>query len=630
MSDPVCYAISGELSPDCTVGDTGESAGTVNGQPYWEWVAGGVTYYLCNATELFGVMWGITTVLGSFPQQGPYWMKDGEEAEILGDYAPGGGAAGTATVTVVGNDPPAAVLGEIRPVFSATAAREPMLISRRVFDDSGIGRTPIGIAQSRGYNYPLIQPSADIQHLVADFYFQYRVPEDIVEPVSIAWLYGLGTISNLKPEWAPDPVHNADILLRDSAGNDLFDSTKGTYLARIWTPRLFIHQWITDTAICRMVAHTQWPPEPLEPTPRTYTVHIVPQDGRIDPRTVVRVTRYVTRLIVHGETVDGDVVLQGGYNTVVGPEATQLRGATSRQALPQIGTFPGDTTGRVGRRQRVAVSAVPGSGMGRQPYPGVAESPLLRINGVGPDANGNFRLEATGCYWLAQPTELIVETEPRQVQLFPSELALRADCPPCCDCPEFVEVKLAIDSQWAEWMEHGANAEAVRDMYVDNRERWLEQKACREANPQRLDIVLRGNDNVAVTYAFCHTADECAGPLSVFFEFRGYRVATSGITQGYEPDITLVPSHTMKNEGSYSNTLHRYTPSGGLPELTAHWEFLDAHKTAKLHLAFIVCNADDGDTIRVRATPTFRGETLPTVTRYAALVSEVIDDTPVC
>lgn len=37
------YAVSGITSPDCTTEDTGEPAGTINGQPYWEWVVAPTT-----------------------------------------------------------------------------------------------------------------------------------------------------------------------------------------------------------------------------------------------------------------------------------------------------------------------------------------------------------------------------------------------------------------------------------------------------------------------------------------------------------------------------------------------------------------------------------------------------------
>lgn len=40
--------ISGTVTPDCTIADTGEPAGTHSGQDYWTWEAGGQTWYLWN------------------------------------------------------------------------------------------------------------------------------------------------------------------------------------------------------------------------------------------------------------------------------------------------------------------------------------------------------------------------------------------------------------------------------------------------------------------------------------------------------------------------------------------------------------------------------------------------------
>lgn len=48
------YSVSGTLTPDATTADTGDPAGTHNGQPYWSWTNDAGTWFLWFSQEAFG------------------------------------------------------------------------------------------------------------------------------------------------------------------------------------------------------------------------------------------------------------------------------------------------------------------------------------------------------------------------------------------------------------------------------------------------------------------------------------------------------------------------------------------------------------------------------------------------
>jgi hypothetical protein len=89
------YAVSGTTSPDCTTEDTGEPAGTINGQPYWEWVVGSVTCRLYRLVVTPAVM-SIVAIQGGVNIGA--WSKPG--TGITGIYTAIAPTTGNATVAV--------------------------------------------------------------------------------------------------------------------------------------------------------------------------------------------------------------------------------------------------------------------------------------------------------------------------------------------------------------------------------------------------------------------------------------------------------------------------------------------------------------------------------------------------
>lgn len=85
------YIISGTLTPDATTANTGELAGTYNGQNYWTWTNDAGTWYL-YLTEA-----AVYAIAGQLPagKAQPAWQGG---AAVAGDYLPNPNATGTATV----------------------------------------------------------------------------------------------------------------------------------------------------------------------------------------------------------------------------------------------------------------------------------------------------------------------------------------------------------------------------------------------------------------------------------------------------------------------------------------------------------------------------------------------------
>ena len=500
------------------------------------------------------------------------------------------------------------------------------------------GREPIGLAQQGGLDYPLVNPSVEIAHLLADAYLIYEDPADydatlspLEGPIKIDWLYGLGTVDGIKPSWAPAPTHDVDVLLCDRNNRLVFDSTQGDLTERAWGDRLHIYQWAVDSSIFRLVVHTKWPEDGIHPLPRTYRKHIVPTNGILDEQTVIRMPKRLKTITVGLTTIEGgDLELEAGYNIALVDKGPIGQAQFLEEAIEPL---LGERIGGGRRGQRVEIDGTPGGGpLGRFPGCDDLDITLSRINGVGPNPHGDFifttdDFNRLSCYWLERPTEVLSEDSPRLVRVEPATLQINNDCDPCCDCPDYVEVKKAVDVLWARWRQLGRDAEDIRDLYAENRDRWLEQKACREARPQVMYLTSSCDGYVGISYSYCHMFEECNGPLETEFVFETFRSTPTGPVP-VVLDYDIIPSRIRKNEGSGDDRLSPYDLDGDVPELTAYWEALDGHKTAKLTLMLHMCDAIDGDSLQVTATPTLGGVEGNPKTEIVSLIGPCEDDDP--
>ena len=158
---------------------------------------------------------------------------------------------------------------------------------------------------------------------MADFFLAFEDEADydsslikFAGPYSIAWIYGLGCIEVTAPDWAPTPTHDADLVVKDANGAVVFDSTTAdSFRAADWGPAWRIYEWFTETSVCRLVMHTQWNPETTQPLPRNYNDHILPENGRLNDRAVVKLPKRVRSLTAVLDTLSRQSLdFSAGYN----------------------------------------------------------------------------------------------------------------------------------------------------------------------------------------------------------------------------------------------------------------------------------------------------------------------------
>lgn len=191
-----------------------------------------------------------------------------------------------------------------------------------------------------GFHYPFASPELAIRRLLADVYVSFEAAVDAALPLSIKWLYGFaeafwetGTYpGDLNP---PDyePVHAADVIITDADDATVFDSRAAdldAYAARDFGGRLRIHEWLTDTATCRVVQHTAF--EDTEDVIE-FPASILPAQGELDARTWEQLPQRVQSLLTGILDAQGDVKLLAGYNLTFEAAALSTTGLQRRKLL---------------------------------------------------------------------------------------------------------------------------------------------------------------------------------------------------------------------------------------------------------------------------------------------------------
>jgi len=385
------------------------------------------------------------------------------------------------------------------------------------FVTSHAGRRGIGVIQPQsGLDYPLIAPSEDIQYLIADFYLSF---DDIEEyrgngaskpPYYIAALYGVGCVDNTPPAGFLTPQHLADIVVKDSNGRIVFDSSAsffGTdFTKREWSADYDIYTWKTQLGFCRLVVHTTWPiavDETDDDARRQYNKYLVPQNAELDARTVYRMPKRLLGIRVqNGTSISGwsrgkHVVLSNGYNT------------TLTAADKTVTDFRGNTN--------ITLAAVPGSGAGKfvDCTDIEATKPITQINTSGANSYGDFLLAAGGCLWARRPTVVLerdAQNKPTSLQPLPGVgQQIGADCKPCCSCQDYADTAKYMNETSFRYSLIGQRAEQIRSYHSDNVTRWNDQRVCSLQRPLRLIMVAQRCPYVDVIMQVCNPCESCLG-----------------------------------------------------------------------------------------------------------------------
>jgi hypothetical protein len=425
---------------------------------------------------------------------------------------------------------------------------------------------------------------------LADLFLAYDDPGDYGGtetelPLHVAWLYGFG----IGPaEVTPvTPVHAAEIWIVDADGNRLFDSTQATsFSARAWGTRLYIYEWQTDEAVCRVVVHTAWP-DSGEPVERTYSSSFVPDAAILDARSSWRLPQRV-RSVTVGATTFTDIRrmhFAAGYNLNL--------------------TYGGRTAVRGQRAvEQLNFAAVPGAGLGRYPDCTPAPLTLRSINGVGPTTSGDFLLAAADCYWLRRPLQhLDVQTvvayipledpttpleETLRAPAFPlaitdAQLQLGSDCQACCQCEDYVAAATRLNRERDRYCTLGQMSQTVRNRYYANRRRWLESRRCYLRRPLRLLMQPQRCPLLDVVLQYCNQSEACKLDVDLTVEFTALT------------PLQLVPGSTFivgaeTNPGRFTGMRQPYLLTGTWPTYTVHWD--QVHPYQSVFVQFRLVGAD--------------------------------------
>lgn len=386
-------------------------------------------------------------------------------------------------------------------VTVATTVLPPSLtIGSVVYSIHPRGRRQIAVDQLQGgEKYPFVAPTDDLDQLIGDLYLNYADADcSAALPFSIKWLEGFGTEDVVNPVGA---VHTYDMEIVDADGNTVFDSRDAdVFKTTPWGDNsgdfAVVAEWVnTETgAILRAVIYTAWI---SAEDARDWPVYFEPDNGVIDPRTLERLPPYVSQLAIINDLTDEseddnidsgeNVVLDGGYNSTV----AHLTEAES--------TVDGGAYVRV-----IQIDLEPGTGLGR--FPCDPEVVIKQINGVSPNELGNIIVDASGCWRAERPLENVDDHEADVVL---ATLQLLNSCGPCCDCASFVKVYKAIKNLDKRYRDFGIRAEAIRDQYLANKNRWSDSQSCRTEGGVSIQIAAEAfpGCKVAIGVAVCNNTD---------------------------------------------------------------------------------------------------------------------------
>lgn len=424
--------------------------------------------------------------------------------------------------------------------------------------DPNVGAVGIGVVQPQsGLDYPFVSPglgqqtlaTADVESLFADFYLSYddpgyyKQPPIATNPLRIYWLYGFGTA----PAWSygaqPEPnipfpaaTHAADLVVVDSFGKVIFDSTTADYFTtKTWGEYYTIYEWHKTTkpneAVCRAVKYDKLhnnqeiPERPVEYCPR---------NAVLDERTIEKIPKRVLALRVQNGTCvtpwfKHKVSLVNGHNTEIeiGDTATtNLRRTTD----VTVAAVAGSGTGQYGLcATGICVEDDPTNVCppGEDPVinicPTVPGEEIKSINGAKPNAAGNVFLNASDCMWVRKPAAY-TDTTPHNYEKINNEnvrsvMSVGADCAPCCACADYLEVAKYMTNLGEYYRNIGNRVTEIKTIHEENINRWEQQRECRNSRPLELLLITQPCPCMDVVLFYCNHCDTCAENVTLTVEF---------------------------------------------------------------------------------------------------------------
>lgn len=353
-----------------------------------------------------------------------------------------------------------------------------------------------------------VAPQDDVRYLVADFFLAYDDPGEytanqskVTPPLQIKYLYNVGCRDNAMPPGFPTPRSgsSADIVIVDANDVTVFDTTTGAVESHIaeWGTDYKIYSWKKADQVCELVAHTTW--SHGDKDKKFFAKYIAAVNAVLDARATYKMPRRLRTISVEngGTTVGpytGKVRFRNGYNTQIIPAASTV------------------TNFRL--NTRVVFSAVSASGLGRYsncPDTALeAVQPLKKLNGVAP-VNGDLVIGANDCLWVRRPVEKDSDNNINPSSNVQQQIG--ADCPPCCECSDYVNTALYMNQVQSQYLLIGSRAEEVKLLHEQNVARWQDQREC-SVNPLKLFLVPQRCPYMDIVMMICNPCQDCI-PSSV-------------------------------------------------------------------------------------------------------------------
>ena len=442
------------------------------------------------------------------------------------------------------------------------------------FSYSPNGRRGIGVNQPQGgMDYPLVEPSADIQYLLADFHIAYSdLQQSIQHPLRIKWLYGVGCDPAAPPSGMPTPAHVADVLVVDAADVVVFDSTLATtFNTWCWglkktascpsSHAYQIYEWSDAKTTCQLIAHKTWPLQSDgsdADTPRNYALSLAPESALLDERAVYKKPKHVTSFILVKKDAPPVKISQpvaelvAGYNMQMPAELNFARGLR--------------------RTNSVTFEAMPGAGLGKFVdcvNDGVV---ITSLNGLtGP----NVILDGHDCLWVRPILTYTSTAQGRAPNARDGVLRtttinghatqqIGSDCKtPCCTCDDYAAIARYMNNTGDRYKNIGLQAGSVLSEHSDNIDRWVTQRQCRQGRPLKACMTPQRCAIMDVVVQYCNMCEKCAQNAVLNLEFDAGD-NTAILTCGY----TTVSNNRISNG--------QYRLNGSWPSFTAPLGNVDA------------------------------------------------------
>ena len=393
----------------------------------------------------------------------------------------------------------------------------------------------IGVVQPQsGLDYPFVAPSSDIRYLIADFNLTtddpgyYSSAEPYTPPFRVKYLYGFGNVANALPTGFSTPPNAAGLIVVDSDEKVVLDTTQPSviYDTISWSDFFDIHSWRTDTVTCSILTYK--PNIKVNDEERTYNTYILPENGTLDARAVYVMPKRLLSIRTKnqdeapGSRLTGQLVIKNGYNT-------ELTAADA-------------TTNNFITNTNVLLSAAPGSGLGKVPCiditPETTTRPIEKINGVS-GTNGDFLFSASNCLYARRGVTGPPLTQEDidaglDIRATPEdELAVGADCPPCCECQDYVDVAVKINQYRSQYMNIGNKTSNIKQIHEQNIQKWIDERSCGLQQPLRLLLVAQRCPYMDVVLMVCNPCPECLYSKELRLEIEPSIAATAAVVSGY-------------------------------------------------------------------------------------------------